>query len=111
MTRRAIAAHGLALLLVLSAGCGFGQAYWRAKYDRDIAEATKAITTARDDAARAQACTARGRAYSEKARYSRSFKLITTTEYARLFELAVADHDQAVSLSPGVAAPYLARGR
>ena len=99
------------MLLVLCSGCGWGPAYWRAKHDRDIAEATQAIAAARDDAARAQAHTARGRAYSEKARYSRFFNLIPMAEYARLFELAITDHDRAVSLCPAEAAPYLARGR
>ncbi len=110
MTRRA--AGSLGLLLGLAVGCGWGgPAYWRAKYDGEIAEATREIAAARDDAARAEAHSARAHGYSEKARYSRSFKLITAAEYERLFALAVADHDRAVSLSPAEAAPYLARGR
>ena len=61
--------------------------------ERDIKHATRAIEAARDDAQRAAGYAQRGRAYSEKARYSRSFKLIPADEYGRLFGLAVRDHD------------------
>jgi tetratricopeptide (TPR) repeat protein len=52
----------------------------------------------------------RGSAYSEKARYCRAFKLIPADEYARLFDLAVKDHDQAIALGPGSAEAYFSRG-
>ena len=54
---------------------------------------------------------ARGRAYSEKARYSRAFKLISLEDYGRLFDLAIKDHERAIALSPADATLYLSRGR
>src|SRR3974377_2000156 len=63
-------------------------------YDADIRNGTQAIETARNDAERAKAYSKRGSAYSEKARYSRAFKLIPDNEYERLFALAMKDHDQ-----------------
>jgi len=111
-TTRSIIAPWCASALLLFGGCGWGgPAYWQGKYDHDIEESTRAIATARDDTLRAQGHAARGRAYSEKARYSRSFKLISSEEYGRLFDLAVEDHDQAVALSPGDSPLYLSRGR
>jgi len=80
-------------------------------YDRDIGSSTRAIETARDDAGRAAGYAQRGRAYSEKARYCRAFKLISADEYGRLFDLAVKDHDQAVALDPGSAEAYFTRGQ
>ena len=99
------------ILLVLSlllGGCG--QSYYLASYERDISSSTRAIETARDDAHRAAAYTERGSAYSEKARYSRSFKLISSDEYARLFGLAIHDHDQAIALDPASPEAYFNRG-
>jgi tetratricopeptide (TPR) repeat protein len=97
--------------VVLLGGCEWGgPAYFLAKYERETKKATQAIETARNDAQRAQAHAARARAYSEKARYSRAFKLISPEEYGRLFDLAVKDHDQAVALAPGDAEVYLRRG-
>ncbi|MEQ1947500.1 MAG: tetratricopeptide repeat protein [Bryobacteraceae bacterium] len=78
--------------------------------DREISEATEAIQSARDDGRRAKALSSRGIAYSEKARYSRSFKLIPDAEYEKLFELAKKDHDQAVALGPNDAELYFHRG-
>src|SRR2546430_16108496 len=84
----------LLLLGLLLGGCG-GPSYYLASYERDIGSSTRAIETARDDADRAAAYTKRGSAYSEKARYSRAFKLIPPAEYERLFGLAIKNHDQA----------------
>ena len=96
---------------VLLAGCEWGgPTYFLAKYDREIKDSTQAIETARNDAQRAQAHSARASAYSEKARYSRASKLISPEEYGRLFDLAVKDHDRAVELAPGEPGVYLARG-
>jgi tetratricopeptide (TPR) repeat protein len=75
-------------------------------YDRDIRSSTKAIESASDNAQRAEAYARRGSAYSEKARYSKAFKLITADEYNRLFDLAIKDHDQAVALDPSAEAYY-----
>jgi tetratricopeptide (TPR) repeat protein len=80
-------------------------------YDRDIKYSTQDIESARDDAGRAAGYARRGRAYSEKARYCRAFKLIPSDEYDRLFRLAVKDHDQAVALAPGSAEAYFSRGQ
>jgi tetratricopeptide (TPR) repeat protein len=80
-------------------------------YDRDIRNSTRGIETALDTARRAAAYAQRGRAYSEKARYCRAFKLIPADEYDRLFGLAIKDHDQAVALDPAGAQAYFSRGR
>jgi len=98
----------LLLLALLLGGCG--RSYYLASYERDISSSTRAIETARDDAHRAAAYTERGSAYSEKARYSRAFKLISPDEYARLFGLAIKDHDQAIALDPASADAYFRRG-
>jgi tetratricopeptide (TPR) repeat protein len=105
---RPLYVSALLLLGVLLAGCG--QSSYLASYERDISSATRAIETARDDAQRAAAYTKRGGAYSEKARYSRAFKLIPPDEYARLFDLAIQDHDQAIALAPASAEAYYRRG-
>jgi tetratricopeptide (TPR) repeat protein len=80
-------------------------------YDRDISSGTRAIEKARGDAQLAEAYTQRARAYSEKARYGRAFKLITTEEYTRLFGLALKDHAQAIALAPSSAEAYYNRGQ
>ena len=99
----------LLLLGVLLGGCG--QSWYLAGYERDISSATRAIETARDDAHRAAAYSKRGSAYSEKARYSRASKLISSDEYGRLFGLAIQDHDQAIALDPANAEAYFSRGQ
>src|ERR1700681_4613783 len=84
----------LLLLGLLLGGCG--PSFYLASYERDIHSCARAIESARDDAHRAAAYTKRGSAYSEKARYSRAFKLIPPDEYDRLFGLAVKDHDREI---------------
>jgi len=91
--------------VLLLAGCGWGgPAYWQRQYDREIEVSTRAIATAHDDAARAQGHSARGRGYSEKARYSRSFKLIshcqrgTAFQRAGNYDPAIADYEEAMAL-------------
>ena len=99
------------VLLVLG-GCGpMSQSAFLASYERDISSSTQAIEAARDDAQRAAAYSKRGSAYSEKARYSRASKLISSDEYRRLFGLAIQDHDQAIALDPANAEAYLNRGQ
>ena len=101
-----------ASILLVLAGCGpMSQSAYLASYERDISSSTQAIEAARDDAQRAAAYSKRGRAYSEKARYSRAFKLISSDEYGRLFGLAIQDHDQAIALDPANAEAYLSRGQ
>ena len=88
----------LAFVLLFLAGCNrIARSWYLSGYDRDISSATKAIESARDNAHLAEACAKRGSAYSEKARYSRAFKLISADEYDRLFGLALKDHSQIVS--------------
>ena len=106
---RSLFVSTLLLLGFLLLGCG-GPSYYLASYERDIDSSTRAIDTARDDAHRADAYSKRGSAYSEKARYSRAFKLISPDEYARLFDLAIKDHDQAIALDPASAEAYFSRG-
>jgi tetratricopeptide (TPR) repeat protein len=101
----------LASVLLLLAGCNrIARSWYLSGYDRDITSATKAIESARDNAHRAEAYAKRGSAYSEKARYSKAFKLISPDEYDRLFSLAIKDHDQAVALDPAAAEVYYTRG-
>ncbi|HLX44806.1 MAG TPA: tetratricopeptide repeat protein [Bryobacteraceae bacterium] len=100
----------LPLGLLLGGCASMFQSMYLAGYDRDISRSTQAIETARDDVRRAAAYTQRGSAYSEKARYSRAFKLISHDEYARLFGLAIKDHDQAIALDPASAEAYYGRG-
>jgi hypothetical protein len=91
--------------------CGGGAAMFLGARDREIENATRAIETARDDGQRAKAYSSRGAAYSEKARYSRIQKLISNDEYERLFDLAIRDHNQAVSLNPASAEAYFNRAQ
>jgi len=85
------------------------RSWWLASNAEDIAKATKAIEAARDDGERARAYADRGRGYSEKARYSKVFNLIAGDEYGRLFDLAIKDLDQSVSLAPDSSDAYLNR--
>lgn len=106
-----IARLSCACLLILLAGCTqLSRSWYLSSCDRDIANATRAIESARDDSQRAAAYTERGKAYSEKARYGRAFNLVSTEEYGRLFGLAMKDHDQAVALNPASAEAYYSRG-
>jgi tetratricopeptide (TPR) repeat protein len=101
----------LAFVLLFLAGCNrIARSWYQSGYDRDISSATKAIESARDNAHLAEAYAKRGSAYSEKARYSRAFKLISADEYDRLFGLALKDHEQAIALDPARAEVYYTRG-
>jgi Flp pilus assembly protein TadD len=118
-TRQAANAPGVALLrgfgllciFILLGGCEMGPAAFIGARDREIGDSTQAIQSARNDFERANAYSTRGAAYSEKARYSREFKLIPADEYERLFDLAVKDHDEAVRLNPDSAEMYFNRGQ
>ena len=100
-----------AVLLSLGGCVQMAQSLYLASYERDINSAKLAIETASDDAHRAAAYAKRGSAYSEKARYSRAFKIISSDEYERLFGLAIKDHDRALELDPTSAEAYYTRGR
>jgi hypothetical protein len=109
---RPLCASVLLLLGLLLGGCRqMFQSLYLSGYDRDISSSAREIETARDNARLATAYTKRGSAYSEKARYSRAFKLISSDEYGRLFGLAIQDHDQAIALDPGNAEAYFSRGK
>jgi tetratricopeptide (TPR) repeat protein len=112
--KRSLRMTGLLLcasVLLFLPGCNrIARAWYLSSYDRDISSSTKAIEAARDNAQRAEAYAKRGSAYSEKARYSKAFKLISADEYDRLFGLAIKDHDQAIALDPARAEAYYTRG-
>lgn len=101
--------------LLLPSGCGYVvreiQNSRLRGLDSDIRNATASIAKASDEGQRANAYSTRGSAYAEKARYGHGFKLISTDEYERLFDLAVKDHDQAIALNPGSAEVYYNRGQ
>jgi tetratricopeptide (TPR) repeat protein len=82
------------------------RSWYLSGYDRNIGSATKAIESAHDNAHRAEAYAKRGSAYSEKARYSKAFKLVSADEYDRMFGLAIKDHNQAIALDPSAEAYY-----
>jgi len=105
--------RGLALLCILSllGGCEMGPSMFLGARDREIRDSTQAVQSARNDGERAKAYSTRGAAYSEKARYSREFKLIPADEYERLFDLAMKDHNQAVALNPSNAEVYFNRAQ
>jgi len=63
--------------LSLSGCTRIARSLYLSSYDRDIRSATRAIESTRDNARRALAYAKRGSAYSEKARYSKAFKLIS----------------------------------
>jgi tetratricopeptide (TPR) repeat protein len=96
-----------ASVLLFLPGCTrIARSWYLSGYDRDISSATKDIESARDNPHRTEAYAKRGSAYSEKARYSKAFKLISADEYDRLFGLAIKDHDQAIALDPSAEAYY-----
>ena len=80
--------RGLALLCILSllGGCEMGPSMFLGARDREISDSTQAVQSARNDVERSKAYSKRGAAYSEKARYSRAFKMIPADEYERLFD-------------------------
>ena len=92
---RPLCASVLLWLALLLGGCTqMVQSLYLASCDRDISSSTRAVETARDNVKRAAAYTQRVCAYSEKARYSRAFKLISAEEYERL-KSATAGANQA----------------
>jgi Tfp pilus assembly protein PilF len=111
---RAVCA-GFALVsasMFLLPGCQWISQYlYLHDYDSEISKATRAIESAQNDSQRAAAYAQRGSAIGEKARYSRAFKLISSAEHARLLDLALKDHSQAVALEPDSAEMYYLRGR
>jgi tetratricopeptide (TPR) repeat protein len=105
--------RGLVLLFILNllGGCELGPSMFLGAGDREISDSTQAVHSARNDVERAKAYSSRGTAYSEKARYSRISKLIPSEEYERLFDLAMKDHNQAVTLNPSNAEVYFNRAQ
>src|SRR5262245_48738182 len=106
---------GICVLLggtILFFACGgpVWQKYVMNRYDRDIRTLSRKIEAVSNDASRARAYSKRAGVYSEKARYGRMFKLVTWDEYLKLFDLAVADHNAALQLSPDESGLFFARG-
>jgi tetratricopeptide (TPR) repeat protein len=100
-----------ACVVIASSGCKQVAVYtamWH--YDREIRRATMAIESAQNDAQRAESYARRGDVRGGKARYSRAFKLVSDSEYDRLLEMSVKDHDQSIALAPGNAEMYYRRG-
>ncbi len=108
-TRAVVLAASCAVVLA-SACTRVAQSHWLEEYEGRASAATRALEAAGDDTARAHALSDRGRAYSERARYSRTMKLVDAPEYERLYGVALADHDRAVALAPADARSHLARG-
>jgi tetratricopeptide (TPR) repeat protein len=99
-----------AFAALLALACG-GPDAWQAARDREVQAATQALAAAPDDAARARAHVARGRAQSEKARYGQVTRTLPDAECERLFAAAVADLDRAVALAPDDISTWMSRGR
>ncbi len=108
--RCALVLPALCAVLVASACTRVAQSHWLSEYEGRAAAATRALEAAKDDTARAHALADRGRAHSERARYSRTMKLADAAEYERLYGTAMADHDRAIALAPADAAVRVARG-
>lgn len=102
----------LCSLLAFVTACGpLSQSQWLTRYDVDIREATTAIATARDGIEQARGYSARGRAYAEKACYSRAMRIISPEDYRKLFGQALDDHDRAVALAPQDSQIHFERGK
>src|ERR1700758_1783355 len=87
--------------VILLAGCMRMVESWALnRSDAAIRRAGDAIASAKSDSQRATAYADQADAYIDKARYARLQKLISLDEYARLFDLALADYKQAMALKP-----------
>jgi tetratricopeptide (TPR) repeat protein len=106
--------QGVLLLFVCAiflGGCArMVESWYVSRYDGAIRRAGQAIAASRNNTERAAAYADRADAYSEKARYLRLMKLIPIEEYAKLFDLAVTDYNQAIALDAGNAEKYYRRG-
>jgi tetratricopeptide (TPR) repeat protein len=80
------------------------------RYDSQIRRFGQAIAASASTTQRAAAYADRADAYCEKARYSRIMKLIADDEYAKIFDLALQDYNQAITLDPSNARMYFRRG-
>ena len=104
----------LVLLLGVVAFFAFGGPMWQSyvmgNHDREISKYSRSVEAATDDASRAQALANRAGVYAEKARYGRVTKLLPRQEYARVFELAIADYGAALKLDARQAKFFFARG-
>ena len=108
--RTILAGVGLVWVLVVFLFSGCDRFSHLRQQENEIEKATRAIESAQTDARRAEAYAERGTAIGEKARYSRAFKLIPGDEYARLLEMSLKDHGQAIALAPGNAEMYYREG-
>jgi tetratricopeptide (TPR) repeat protein len=96
--------------LLLAGACTWGPEAWLSNNQAAIDKATRAVETASNDAELARSLTARGHAYSERARYSTTLNVKSPEERRRWFDLAIEDHNRAVALTPHDARAYLERG-
>ena len=76
------------------------QTWYLSRSDGKIRRAGAALAAATSNAQRSAAYADRADAYADKARYSRVMKLIADEEYVKLFDLAVQDYNQAITLDP-----------
>jgi tetratricopeptide (TPR) repeat protein len=103
---------------ILGAGalllCGFvfimGPGWTLRRSDSEILRAGQSIADSTNTMQRSAAYAARADAYTEKARYSRLMKLIPDEEYSKLFDLALQDYNQAITLDPDNGEMYYRRG-
>jgi tetratricopeptide (TPR) repeat protein len=116
-TRSSVKRWSTAILfagIVLLGGCSrvvrMYESWEASRYDGEIRRAGQAIAASSDAAQRAAAYADRADAHTEKARYMRLMKLIPDEEYSKLFDLALQDYQQAISLDPENEAMYYRRG-
>lgn len=91
-------------------GCRMYQNWNVSRFDREISRDGKAIASASNDAQRSAFYADRADAYAEKSRYSRIMKLIPDEEYNQLFDFALRDYAQAITLAPDNVELFYRRG-
>lgn len=97
---------------ILLAGCSIKAIQSRnlAERDAEVRKAASELAAAKTDAQRVSAYAHLGDAYGEKSRYARAMKLISNDEYTKLFDTAIQNHTQAITMDPGNADLYYRRG-
>ena len=97
--------------VVLLGGCTrMYQSWYVSRYDGEIRRAGQAIAASTNTTQRSAAYADRADAYEEKARYLRLMEHIEGEIYSKLFDLAVLDYNQAITLDPNNAEMYYRRG-
>jgi tetratricopeptide (TPR) repeat protein len=105
-----IAAVLFAGIVLLGSCARISHSWYLSRDDAKIRHAGEALAAARNNAERSAAYADRADAYADKARYSRVMKLIADEEYNKLFDLALQDYNQAITLAPDNADMYYRRG-